>query len=110
MRKHDSKWKTLIPLIVAMVVMTGVFILISYLSYRQNEIEDLENYARGLTKLIAGEIDCAVRRLIDECYQKAEKIILDNREVLERTAELLLEKEKIGSEEFEKVFQEVRSA
>ena len=56
MRKHDSKWKTLIPLIVAMVVMTGVFILISYLSYRQNEIEDLENYARGLTKLIAGEI------------------------------------------------------
>ena len=56
MRKHDSKWKTLIPLIVAIVVMTGVFILISYLSYRQNEIEDLENYARGLTKLIAGEI------------------------------------------------------
>jgi Tfp pilus assembly protein PilE len=46
MRKHDSKWKTLIPLIVAIVVMTGVFILISYLSYRQNEIEDLENYAR----------------------------------------------------------------
>lgn len=56
MRKHDSKWKTLIPLIVAIVVMTGAFILISYLSYRQNEIEDLENYARGLTKLIAGEI------------------------------------------------------
>ena len=56
MKRHGSRWITLIPLIVAIVVMTGVFILISYVSYRQHEIEDLENYARGLTQLIADDI------------------------------------------------------
>ena len=56
MKRHGSKWKILIPLIVAIVVMTSVFVLISYLSYRQHEIEDLEDYARGLAQLIADEI------------------------------------------------------
>ena len=97
-----------------MVTRYGMSENIGTINYEQEEEDVFLGYDLGHStknsELIAGEIDCEVRRLIDECYQKAEKIILDNREVLERTAELLLEKEKIGSEEFEEVFQEVRSA
>ena len=97
-----------------MVTRYGMSENIGTINYEQEEEDVFLGYDLGHStknsERIAGEIDCEVRRLIDECYQKAEKIILDNREVLERTAELLLEKEKIGSEEFEKVFQEVRSA
>ena len=45
-----------------------------------------------------------MRRIIDECYAKAKAIILENSDVLHGCADLLLEKEKIGREEFEKLF------
>ena len=97
-----------------MVTRYGMSENIGTINYEQEEEDVFLGYDLGHStknsELIAGEIDCEVRRLIDECYQKAEKIILDNREVLERTAELLLEKEKIGSEEFEAVFASVQSA
>ena len=55
-------------------------------------------------KQIAGEIDKEVKNIIDSCYEKARKIISDNRGVLDACAELLLEKEKITREEFEALF------
>ena len=53
---------------------------------------------------VASEIDCEVKRIIDECYQKAKNIILENRAVLDSCSALLIEKEKIGQEEFESLF------
>ncbi len=61
-------------------------------------------HAKSHSELIAGEIDREVRRIIDECYAKAKAIILENSDVLHGCADLLLEKEKIGREEFEKLF------
>ena len=61
-------------------------------------------HARSYGEAIAGEIDAEVKRIVDECYQKAKKMIEDHREVLEACAKLLLEKEKIGREEFEALF------
>lgn len=52
-------------------------------------------------------IDEEVKRIIDECYREAKEIILQHRAVLDRCAELLLEKEKIGQAEFEALFAEV---
>ena len=49
-------------------------------------------------------IDEEVKRIIDDCYAKAKEIIEANRSVLDRCAALLLEKEKIGQEEFEALF------
>ena len=46
-------------------------------------------------------IDKEVRTIIDECYQKAKDLIIAHRDVLEKCAQLLLEKEKITREEFE---------
>ena len=56
MRKRTSVWKYLIPLIAGMLVMSLAFILISYVTFRDVEIRDFEDYARGLTSLIAEDI------------------------------------------------------
>ena len=47
-----------------------------------------------------------VKSIIDDCYEKARKIITDNMDILEKSANLLLEKEKITREEFEALFEE----
>ena len=52
----------------------------------------------------ASMIDAEVKRIIDECYETAKEIIVRHRDVLDRTAELLIEKEKIGQTEFEELF------
>ncbi len=61
-------------------------------------------HAKGHSESIAGEIDREVKSIIDECYAKAKEIILDKENVLHGCAQLLLEKEKIGREEFEALF------
>ncbi|MDO4788844.1 MAG: ATP-dependent zinc metalloprotease FtsH [Johnsonella sp.] len=61
----------------------------------------VKSYAESTAALIDEE----VKRIIDDCYAKAKAIILANREVLDKCSELLLEKEKIGFEEFEALFQ-----
>ncbi len=62
-------------------------------------------HARGYGESVATRIDEEVKRIIDECYAKARKIINEYEDVLNRCAGLLLEKEKISREEFEALFQ-----
>ena len=60
--------------------------------------------SRSYGEQVAGEIDQEVKRIVDECYIRAKELILAHRDVLDACAELLLEKEKIGREEFEALF------
>jgi cell division protease FtsH len=62
-------------------------------------------HAKNHSEEVAGEIDREVRAIIDDCYSKAKEIILEHQAVLHKCAELLMEKEKIGREEFEALFQ-----
>ena len=62
--------------------------------------------SRGYGEKIAGTIDEEVKRIIDECYAQARSIIQEYHPVLEKCAELLLEKEKITRSEFEALFEE----
>lgn len=62
-------------------------------------------HARGYADNTASEIDAEVKRIVSTCYEKAKKIIIEHRDVLEKSANLLLEKEKIGREEFEALFE-----
>lgn len=62
-------------------------------------------HAKSHSELISGEIDKEVKSIIDECYGKAKAIILEHTDILHKCAELLLEKEKIGREEFEALFE-----
>lgn len=67
---------------------------------------DIGNTSRGYGEEVAGKIDREVKRIIDECYAKAKEIIKEHQNVLDACAELLLEKEKITSEEFGALFYE----
>ena len=66
-------------------------------------------HSRPYGEYIAGQIDMEVKNIIDECYEKARKIITENMDVLEKSADLLLEKEKITREEFEALFNDKAS-
>ncbi len=66
---------------------------------------DYGHMSRGYGEHMATTIDLEVKRIIDECYAKAKQIIEEHRDVLDKCAELLLEKEKITREEFEALFE-----
>ena len=61
-------------------------------------------HAKSHSESVAGEIDREVKAIIDQCYKKAKEIILEHEQVLHSCAQLLLEKERIGREEFEGLF------
>ena len=61
-------------------------------------------HTRSYSENVASRIDDEVKRIIDTCYDKACKILEENRDVLEKSAQLLIEKEKITGEEFEALF------
>ena len=67
-------------------------------------------HSRGFSETTAAAIDREVKEIIDECYVKAKASIQAHRYVLEHCAQLLLEKEKIGRTEFEKLFDEEKNA
>jgi len=91
-----------------MVTRYGMSDNIGVINYDDNSDEvfigrDLA-HAKSHSEYITGEIDKEVKAIIDECYKDAKRIILENRHVLDKCAELLLEKEKITREEFEELF------
>ena len=61
-------------------------------------------HTRGYGEGVATTIDLEVKRIIDECYEKAKQMIAEHRDVLDACANLLLEKEKISQQEFEALF------
>ncbi len=94
----------------AMVTKYGMSENVGLINYDQNDDEvfigrDLA-HARGYGESVASKIDSEVKRIIDDCYSRAKKIIHEYEDVLNRCAELLLEKEKINREEFEGLFQQ----
>ena len=94
----------------AMVTQYGMSEKIGMIDYGSDEDEvfigrDLA-HTRSYGEDVAAAIDSEVKRIIDECYAKAKEIILNHRTVLDSCCELLIEKEKIGQEEFEALFKE----
>ena len=67
---------------------------------------DFGHTSRGYGEQVATTIDSEVKRIIDECYDRAKTIIKEHEAVLYKCADLLLEKEKITREEFEALFEE----
>jgi len=59
---------------------------------------------RNYSEKVASEIDEEVKRIITTAYDKAEELLKENMDKLHKTAELLLEKEKIDADEFDAVF------
>ncbi len=80
--------------------------LVSYDSDEEVFIGRDFGHTKGYGENVAGKIDSEVKRIVDECYDKAKSIIMEHRDVLDAAAALLLEKEKISREEFEALFHE----
>ena len=59
---------------------------------------------KSYSEATANMIDEEVRNIINDCHKKAKEIILKRKYVLDACAALLIEKEKIGFEEFEALF------
>ena len=63
-------------------------------------------FGRGISdkeysEVVSAQIDAEVKKIIDEAYQKAKKIITEKRSVLNAIAERLVEVETLEREEFE---------
>lgn len=61
-------------------------------------------HAHSYSEGVASAIDAEVKNIIDHAYEEAKRIIGEHRDVLDRCADLLLEKEKITRGEFEALF------
>ena len=100
--------KTATKLARDMVMKYGMSERIGFINYEQEQEEVFLGRDLGHIKTygnhVYDEIEEEVKRIIDDCYEKAKQIILEKRDVLERGAALLLEKEKIGQQEFEEIY------
>ena len=92
----------------AMVTQYGMSEKVGMIQYGGDENEvfigrDLA-HTKSYGNEVADTIDSEVKRIIDECYQKAKDIIKQYDYVLHACAALLIEKEKISQSEFETLF------
>jgi cell division protease FtsH len=92
----------------AMVTQYGMSERIGMINYGSDDDEvfigrDLA-HTKAYGESVATVIDQEVKRIIDECYQKAKTIIMEHESILHASSSLLLEKEKISQKEFEEMF------
>jgi len=93
----------------AMVTRYGFTDSLGMVNYDNDENEvfigrDLA-HTRSYSENVANRIDEEVRSIIDECYQEAKRILTEQKDILDACANLLIEKERIGREEFESLFE-----
>ena len=94
----------------AMVTQYGMSDKVGLIHYGSDDDEvfigrDLA-HTKGYADQTAALIDGEVKNIIDESYSKAKELLQEHMDVLHRCAQLLIEKEKIGREEFESLFGE----
>lgn len=91
-----------------MVMQYGMSDKLGYVTFTNGEHEvflgrDLSQ-GRNYSESVASTIDSEIKRIIDECYVKCEKLLTDNRSKLDDIANALIAKEKLDAQEFEDVF------
>lgn len=91
-----------------MVMQYGMSDRLGYVTFTNGDHEvflgrDLSQ-GRNYSEAVASVIDEEIKRIIDECYKKCEKLLADNREKLDAIANALVHREKLDGAEFEDVF------
>ena len=66
-------------------------------------------HQRDYSEQVAYEIDQEIKNIVDERYELAKKLLIDNRDMLEAISRELLDKETIDEKEFEEIMNRVRS-
>ena len=85
-----------------MLTVYGMSDSLGPISLKVNEPYELELFGEE----VINEVGNQVRLLIDNAYVTAQKILVEHRDVLDKVALKLLEKEKISAEEFESLFED----
>ena len=92
----------------SMITKFGMSEKLGFINYEENTDEvflgrDL-GHSRSFSEEVASIIDKEVKKIVDDCYTDAKRILTENMGVLHSCASLLLEKERISREEFEALF------
>ncbi|MGI2030101.1 ATP-dependent zinc metalloprotease FtsH [Endozoicomonas acroporae] len=94
----------------SMVTKWGLSEKLGPLLYDEDEGEVFlgKNYGSGGSRMnVSGEtakiIDEEVRRVVDECYSRANQILVDNRDKLDQMAEALIQYETIDSDQIDDI-------
>ncbi|WP_353620109.1 ATP-dependent zinc metalloprotease FtsH [Thalassotalea sp. G20_0] len=94
----------------SMVTKWGLSEKLGPLLYDEDEGEVFlgKNYGSGGSRMnVSGEtakiIDEEVRRVVDECYSRANQILVDNRDKLDKMAEALIQYETIDSDQIDDI-------
>ena len=92
----------------SMITKFGMSEKLGFINYEENTDEvflgrDL-GHSRSFSEEVASIIDKEVKKIVDDCYTDAKRILTENMDVLHSCASLLLEKERISREEFEALF------
>ena len=94
----------------SMVLKYGFSEELGFINYEAGEGEEVFigkeiGHQRPYSEEVGAKIDAEVKKIIDQCYSEAERILKENIEILHKSAELLLEKEKVTGAEFETLFE-----
>ncbi|MCQ2507098.1 MAG: ATP-dependent zinc metalloprotease FtsH [Lachnospiraceae bacterium] len=92
----------------SMVIRYGFSEEVGLVNYETNDDEVFIGksigHSKNFSEMVSTNIDKAVHGIIDKCYKEAKRIIEENKDVLEASANLLLDKERISGEEFAALF------
>ena len=62
-------------------------------------------HVRNYSEEIAATIDQEIKKFIDTAYNRTKKIVLENKETIERIAHKLIQKETLNKKDFIKLFE-----
>lgn len=88
----------------AMVAYYGMSDEVGTLSYYDSTGQSDMSFTKPYSEKTAQEIDSETRRVIDEAYRMAEKVLKEHKEGLKELAELLLQREVVFTEDVERIF------
>jgi ATP-dependent metalloprotease FtsH len=88
----------------AMVAFYGLNKKIGNISYYDSSGQSEYSFSKPFSEQTAQIIDQEIHKMVEESYEKAKKLLSDNREKLNQLADILLLKEVIFREDLEKIF------
>jgi len=88
----------------AMVAFYGLNKKIGNISFYDSSGQSEYSFSKPFSEETARVIDDEIHLLVEECYEKAKQILIENREKLNQLADILLLKEVIFREDLEKIF------
>ena len=93
----------------AMITQYGMSDKFGMMGLESRESLYLDNGTRlNCSEQMAAEVDQEIMRILKESYEEAKRLLMENREALDKIAEYLIEKETITGKEFMRIFREVK--